>query len=132
MNRFLASTLGIGLALGFGGSAHAADEAMKACGAKYQAAKASNALGGKNWAQFLAACRGGQPAAPAAAPPAVKPAISKSAAHLPGAQSPAMAAMHDRQRKCGQQWQADKAAGKIPAGQKWPQYWSACNARLKG
>ena len=131
MNRLLSGTLGIVMALGFGASVHAAGDVMKECGAKYQAAKANNTLGGKNWAQFLAACRGSQAAAPAA--PVAKPAAAaKPASHLPGAQSPAMAAMHDRQRKCGQMWQADKAAGKIPAGQKWPQYWSACNTKLKG
>jgi hypothetical protein len=43
-----------------------------------------------------------------------------------------MAAVHDRQRRCGTQWKADKGAGKIPAGQTWSKYWSACNARLKG
>lgn len=47
-------------------------------------------------------------------------------------QSPAMVAMHDRQRQCGAQWKADKAANKVAAGQTWPQYWSACNKRLKG
>ena len=30
-----------------------------------------------------------------------------------------------RERACGADWKADKAAGKIPAGMKWPQYWSA-------
>jgi len=124
------------VALGVGASAHAANDVMKECGAKYQAAKANNTLGGKNWAQYLAACRGTQtaaPAAPAASAPAAKPvAAARPASHLPGAQSPAMVAMHDRQRKCGQMWKADKAANKIPAGQKWPQYWSACNTKLKG
>ncbi len=142
MNRYLAGAGAIVVALGIGASAHAANDVMKECGAKYQAAKAGNTLGGKNWAQFLAACRGGTaaPATPVAAAkpvamptPAVKPvAAAKPASHLPGAQSPAMQAMHDRQRKCGQMWSADKAAGKIPAGQKWPQYWSACNTKLKG
>jgi hypothetical protein len=139
VNRFLSGTLGIVVALGVGASAHAANDVMKECGAKYQAAKASNALGGQNWAQFLAACRKGgsapvaAPAAPAPmARPATPTAAAKPASHLPGAQSPAMVAMHDRQRQCGQQWKADQAAGKIPAGQKWPQYWSACNTRLKG
>lgn len=32
---------------------------------------------------------------------------------------------------CGAQWRADKAAGRIPSGQTWPKYWSACSARLK-
>lgn len=107
--------------------AHAADDAMKRCGTQYQAAKAGNTLGGKTWAQFLAQCRGSQAAA--VAPPAASAA--KPASHLPGAQSPAMVAMHDRQRQCAQQWKADKAAGKVPAGQTWPQYWSACNTRMK-
>jgi len=136
VNRYLSGACAIVVALGVGASAQAANDVMKECGAKYQAAKASNTLGGKNWAQFLAACRGTQaaaPAAPAAPAPAAKPvAAAKPASHLPGAQSPAMVAMHDRQRKCGQMWKADKAAGKIPAGQKWPQYWSACNTKLKG
>lgn len=139
MNRYLAGAGAIVVALGLGASAHAANDVMKECGAKYQAAKANNTLGGKNWNQFLAACRGGTAAPVAAAKPVAAPApvartvaAAKPASHLPGAQSPAMQAMHDRQRKCGQMWSADKAAGKIPAGQKWPQYWSACNTKLKG
>jgi hypothetical protein len=137
MNRFLSSALAIAVAVVIGGSAHAANDVMKECGAKYQAAKTANTLGGQNWAQYLAACRKGS--APAAAPAAPAPAIrpvaaakpASPASHLPGAQSPAMVAMHDRQRQCGQMWKADKAANKIPAGQKWPQYWSTCNAKLK-
>ena len=136
MNRYLLGACAVVATLSVGAPAHAANDVMKECGAKYQAAKASNTLGGKNWAQFLAACRGTTASAPAVAAtpaPAAKPvAASKPASHLPGAQSPAMQAMHDRQRKCGQMWSADKAAGKIPAGQKWPQYWSACNTKLKG
>ena len=40
-------------------------------------------------------------------------------------------AEYARERACGQDWKADKAAGKIPAGTKWPQYWSECNKRKK-
>ena len=36
-----------------------------------------------------------------------------------------------RYRRNGAQYRADKAAKKIPAGQTWPQYWSACNKRMK-
>ena len=36
-----------------------------------------------------------------------------------------------RIKACGAQWRADKAAGRILTGQTWPQYWSACNTRLK-
>ena len=42
------------------------------------------------------------------------------------------AAATERQRACGAEWKADKAAGKIQKGMKWPQYWSACNKRKKG
>lgn len=40
-------------------------------------------------------------------------------------------AARERQKKCGAEWRAAKAAGKIEKGMKWPQYWSACNKRLK-
>jgi hypothetical protein len=45
--------------------------------------------------------------------------------------SPAQQAMRERQRKCGAEWKAAKAAGKIEKGTTWPKYWSACNKRLK-
>jgi hypothetical protein len=37
----------------------------------------------------------------------------------------------ERQKKCSAEWKEAKAAGKT-AGQKWPQFYSACNTRLKG
>ena len=37
----------------------------------------------------------------------------------------------ERRKKCSDEWQAAKAAGKT-ANQKWPQFYSACNTRLKG
>ena len=49
----------------------------------------------------------------------------------PAAKPSGRAAMHARQRECGKEWKADKAAGKIPAGMKWPQYWHECNQRKK-
>ncbi len=45
--------------------------------------------------------------------------------------TPAQLAFRARQKKCGAEWRAAKAAGKIAKGMKWPQYWSACNKRLK-
>ena len=45
--------------------------------------------------------------------------------------SPGQIAAHERQVKCGAEWKAAKAAGKIEKGMKWPKYWSACNKRLK-
>jgi hypothetical protein len=36
-----------------------------------------------------------------------------------------------RQKQCGAEWRAAKAAGKIEKGMTWPKFWSACNKRLK-
>jgi hypothetical protein len=135
MRVLLSSALvSIGL-LSLASPASAADNAMKVCGAKYQAAKSAKTLpAGETWNQFLAQCRKGLGTSATAASVPARPTLasaSRPASHLPGAQSPAMMAMHNRQRQCGQQWKADKAAGRIPAGQTWPKYWSACNARLK-
>jgi hypothetical protein len=122
--------------------ASAAENAMQVCGAKYQAAKKANTLpAGQTWNQYLAQCRAGLPK-PAAAttpakpttPAATKPAAvvaPKPAAAKSGQPSAAQTAMYERERKCGAQWRADSAAKKVPAGQTWPQYWSACNKRMK-
>ncbi|MFG1373867.1 hypothetical protein V5F32_16950 [Xanthobacter oligotrophicus] len=64
------------------------------------------------------------PATTPAAPTAAKPATPKPA-------TPGQTAAHQRQTACGAEWRAAKEAGKVPAGQKWPQFWSACNKRLK-
>lgn len=45
--------------------------------------------------------------------------------------TPGQQAARTRQKKCGEEWRAAKAAGKIEKGMKWPRYWSACNTRLK-
>jgi len=45
--------------------------------------------------------------------------------------SAAVAAMRERQKKCGAEWKEAKAAGKVEKGTTWPKYWSACNKRLK-
>ena len=45
--------------------------------------------------------------------------------------SPAQEAMYERERACGTEWKEAKAAGKVKAGMKWPQYWSECNKRMK-
>jgi hypothetical protein len=122
--------------------AHAADNAMKVCGAKYQAAKTAKTLpAGQTWNQYLAQCRTTLPkAAPAAVAAPAKPAIAAAPAPAPKAMTASTSgrtptagqqAMYTRERQCGAQWKADKAAGKVPAGQTWPQYWSACNKRLK-
>ena len=52
--------------------------------------------------------------------------------------TPGQIAAHQRQKTCGEQWRALKAANKIPAEimgldarHRWPQYWSLCNKQLK-
>ena len=75
-----------------------------------------------------------QPAVAQYAPSAAQatPATpAKTDAKPKKAPSPGQAAMRERQKKCGAEWKEAKAAGKIEKGMKWPQYWSACNKRLK-
>jgi hypothetical protein len=57
------------------------------------------------------------------------PAAAKAKPKRPP--TPGQIAARERQKKCGAEWKAAKAAGKIAKGMKWPQYWSACNKRLK-
>ena len=64
--------------------------------------------------------------APAQTAPAKKEAKPKKEP------SAGMIAMRERQKKCGAEWKEAKAAGKVEKGMKWPQFWSACNKRLKG
>jgi len=45
--------------------------------------------------------------------------------------SPGREAAATRRRECSAEWKADKAAGKVADGMKWPKYWSACNTRKK-
>lgn len=45
--------------------------------------------------------------------------------------TPGQLAARERQKKCAAEWKEAKAAGKVEKGMKWPQYWSACNKRLK-
>ena len=117
---------------------------MSECSAKYKAAKSAGTLNGMKWNDFRKAqCGSEASAAPAAAPaPAPAPAAAAPAPAAPAPAATAAApgkkpvsagrqAMVARERACGADWKAAKAAGKIPAGQKWPQYWSECNKRKK-
>lgn len=73
-----------------------------------------------------------QPAMAQYAPPATPATPAKTDAKPKKEPSAGQAAMRERQKKCGAEWKAAKAAGKIEKGMKWPQFWSACNKRLKG
>ena len=68
-----------------------------------------------------AAAQTAQPA-PAPATTTAKPKKAPTAGQL---------AARERQKKCGAEWKAAKAAGKVEKGMRWPQFWSACNKRLK-
>ncbi|MDI3470830.1 MAG: hypothetical protein OJF62_002893 [Pseudolabrys sp.] len=126
---------------------------MKECAAQWQQMKAAKTTGGKTYKEFSKECmHGTAAAAPASAPattttakPAAKPApatttaapspstMSKPAATTTEkkAASPGREAMYERERACGKEWKEAKAANKVPAGMKWPQYWSECNKRMK-
>ena len=45
--------------------------------------------------------------------------------------TPGQQAARERQKKCGAEWKAAKASGKVSKDMRWPQYWSECNKRLK-
>ncbi len=71
------------------------------------------------------------------------PASAQSSTPAPGsstaatskpkrAPTPGQIAARERQKKCAAEWKEAKAAGKVEKGMKWPQFWSACNKRLKG
>jgi len=44
----------------------------------------------------------------------------------------AQLAARERQVKCAAEWRQAKAAKTLPAGVRWPKFWSECNARMKG
>jgi hypothetical protein len=128
---------------------------MQNCSAEWKAMKAAGTVpAGMAWKDFVAAkCVVDASATPA---PAVKPA-KKKATQVVATQDPTPAdpavvadtgdvktvdkngkpftpgqlAAHARARACGQEWRAAKAAGQIQLGQKWPQFWSECNTRMK-
>lgn len=129
MGTKLTIVAGAALALAAAAPASAAgDNAMKLCGAKYQAAKAGKTLpAGQTWVQFLAACRAGLGGKTVAASTSIKTTTRTTT----GQPSAAQLAMRARMKQCSAQWQADKAGHKVAAGTTWPKYWSQCNARMK-
>ncbi len=149
MGRAIAAVTILIMSLGCGVAA-AQDNVMKACGDKWQAAKAANATAGQTWPQYLSKCRTDLAAAPSAAP--ATPAPAASAPKPPAAATPAAPAAaavfpsdiapkfanetpaRGRQKTCGEQFRANKAAN-ANGGLKWIEkgggYWSQCNTHLK-
>jgi hypothetical protein len=132
---------------------------MQNCSTAWKAMKTANTVpAGMKWKDFVAAkcvVDGTAPAAAATPVVAAKPTKVKKPAVVmqdetpaePAAAvdatpmktmdkngkpfSPGQMAAHSRARACGQKWRAEKAAGTLQVGLKWPQYWSACNTELK-
>ena len=105
---------------------------MKECAAEWDKMKAANQTGGMKYRDFTKQCMsGGTPAAAAPAPAAPVTAAPAPAVGAATAGKTGRQAMIARERACGAEWKADKAAGRIPAGQKWPQFWSECDKRKK-
>lgn len=110
------------------------------CSEQYQAAKAAGTLGGQKWPDFLSSCsasikndKSDQSVIPP--DPTTTASTSKSTAPTTGPAgkplTPGEQAFRQRIHECSTEWQAQKKAGTLPAGAKWPQFWSQCNARLK-
>lgn len=131
--------------------ADAKSPAMQACSEQWAQMKAANKVpAGTTWPKFWSQCSKDYAAAktapPAAAPAAGAPAAMEDNVAVP-ADAAAAAGLNDGKKKreltagqqaaikriraCGAEWQQTKAAGKLPAGAKWPQFWSDCNKRLK-
>src|SRR5262245_63643687 len=91
---------------------------MKECAAEWDKMKAANQTGTMKYRDFTKQCMSGSAAPVGAAP------TPTTAAPAPGAGAATTTAgktgrqaMIARERACGAEWKADKAAGKIPAGQ---------------
>jgi len=101
---------------------------VKACQEEWRANKAANEAAKITEKDFVAKCR-----AEAATPTATTTTAAPAAAPKPVARKPAdpKQAEYARERACGKEWKAEKAAGKVQAGMTWPQYWSECDKRKK-
>jgi hypothetical protein len=129
---------------------------MQQCSSAWKAMKAAGTVPeGMAWKDFVAAkcvVTAAAPVAPAAKPPkkkkVVQDAVLDETPDEPTSVAvdngpvktmdkngkpftPGQLAAHARARACGLEWRTAKAAGQIQAGQKWPQYWSECNTRMK-
>jgi hypothetical protein len=63
--------------------------------------------------------------------PAFSQQFLQAATGVPSKPSDGRTAARARQKQCGAEWKAAKAAGTVEKGMTWPKYWSACNKRLK-
>ena len=113
--------------------APAQKKTIAVCQEEWRANKAANEAAKITEKDFVAKCRA-TAEKPAAATPAAAPAApAPAAAPKTAAKKPAdpQEAEHARERACGADWKAEKAAGKVPAGMTWPKFWSECDKRKK-
>jgi hypothetical protein len=108
---------------------------VKACEEEWRANKAANEAAKITEKAYVAKCRA-EAEKPAAATtttpaPAAPAATAKTAPTATKKPADGRQAEYARERACGADWKADKAAGKVPAGMTWPKYWSECNKRKK-
>jgi hypothetical protein len=135
MNKIMLAGLAIAAVLAVNvGTAQAADSAaQKACAAEWDAMKTANKIpAGTTWPTFETDCMAKAAAAPAMAPAAKMAApVTAPAAKMA---APAVAGVNGEQSRiktCATQWDQMKAANKIPAGMKWPEFWHDCDTKLK-
>jgi hypothetical protein len=112
----------------------AQNKTIKACQEEWRANKAANEAAKITEKAYVAKCRaeGSKPAAATTTTAPVAPAAApKPASAIAKKPADGRQAEYARERACGADWRADKAAGKIPTGMTWPKYWSDCNKRKK-
>jgi hypothetical protein len=115
--------------LAFSGTpSFAQKKTVKDCQEEWRANKAANEAAKITEKDFVAKCR-----AEAAKPAATTTTAAPMAAPTSAVKKPADArqAEYARERACGSEWKAEKAAGKVPAGMTWPKYRSECDKRKK-
>ena len=107
---------------------------VKACEEEWRANKAANEAAKITEKAYVAKCRAEAEKPAAAAPtaaPAAPAATTKMAPAATKKSTDGRQAEYARERACGADWKADKAAGKVPTGMTWPKYWSECDKRKK-
>jgi hypothetical protein len=115
-----------------------AQNKLKECASQWNALKAANQTEGKSYRDFQKSCMGktndlarDAGAADVKKSDTAKTKSAKSKTAKAKTSSGGREVANARRKECGAEWKADKAAGKVEAGMKWPQYWSACNKRKK-
>ena len=113
--------------------ASAGQSFMQACSAQRARMKSAGGVpAGTKRSAFLKTCNPASGSIVRSTPAVARAAPSTSSNRGNAVQpSPDQLAEQTRIKECGGEWKAAKAANTAPAGQTWPQFWSACNAHLR-